>query len=204
MSLRAPKIPQPCHEPAPCRDLLPGTLCLQGGAEIRAAHLFNGNKTSHPREKGKPGIPRREGSCTSSTCGAPAAFPRTAPHCPPGFTSPNPRVPVQLSPDPGQVSFLLCPAGAALTQMMMEKKEKVIAARAASAPCAKPLVSVVLCHWFARKQKATNHRKARKPAGEHSWSLLPLPGRGLSPFLCVRAGIHPLESWVLCSCFGVY
>lgn len=59
--------------------------------------------------------------------------------------------------------------------MMMEKKEKVIAARAASAPCENPLVSVVLCHWFARKQKATNHRKARKPAGEHSCSVLVLP-----------------------------
>lgn len=53
----------------------------------------------------------------------------------------------------------------ALTQAMMEKKEKAMAARAASAPCEKPLVSVVLCHWFAKKQKATNHRKARKPAG---------------------------------------
>lgn len=67
----------------------------------------------------------------------------------------------------------------ALTQMMMEKKEKVMAARAASAPCEKPLVSVVLCHWFARKQKATNHRKARKPAGEQSWSVLPLPSTSL-------------------------
>lgn len=72
--------------------------------------------------------------------------------------------------------------------MMMEKKEKVIAARAASAPCEKPLVSVVLCHWFARKQKATNHRKARKPAGEHSCSGLALPSTSAAAQVFQRNG----------------
>lgn len=51
---------------------------------------------------------------------------------------------------------------ASATQTMMEKKEKAIAARAASAPCKAPLLIVVRCHWFARKQKATNHRKDKK------------------------------------------
>lgn len=58
---------------------------------------------------------------------------------------------------------------------MMEKKEKVIAARAASAPCETPLLIVVCCHWFARKQKATNHKKDKKPEREQSWSVLSLP-----------------------------
>lgn len=51
------------------------------------------------------------------------------------------------------------------TQVKMEKKEKVIAARAASAPWFKGSSSgVVRCHWLAKKQKPTNHKKAQKPA----------------------------------------
>lgn len=53
----------------------------------------------------------------------------------------------------------------------MEKNEKAMAARAASAPWETPLLIVVRCHWFARKQKATNHRKDKKPGGEWSWSV---------------------------------
>lgn len=56
---------------------------------------------------------------------------------------------------------------------MMEKKEKVMAARAASAPCETPLLILVRCHWFARKQKATNQRKDKKPGREQNWSVLP-------------------------------
>lgn len=46
-----------------------------------------------------------------------------------------------------------------------------MAARAASAPWETPLLIVVRCHWFARKQKATNHRKDKKPGEERSWSV---------------------------------
>lgn len=66
-------------------------------------------------------------------------------------------------------------AEAELTQPAMEKKEKAIAARAASAPCKAPLPIFVRCHWFARKQKATNHRKDKKPKREQSRSVLLLP-----------------------------
>ena len=42
----------------------------------------------------------------------------------------------------------------------MEKKEKVMAARAASPPSIRGLSScLVICHWLARKQKPTNHMK---------------------------------------------
>jgi len=68
----------------------------------------------------------------------------------------------------GVVLWPLKSPEAELTQTMMEKKEKAIAARAASAPCKAPLLIVVRCHWFARKQKATNHRKDKKPGGEQS------------------------------------
>lgn len=45
----------------------------------------------------------------------------------------------------------------------MEKKEKAMAARAASVPSFSGLsLGSETCHWLARKQKATNQRKAQK------------------------------------------
>lgn len=47
-----------------------------------------------------------------------------------------------------------------LTQVKMEKKEKVMAARAASPPSFSGLSSGLdTCHWLAKKQKPTNHMK---------------------------------------------
>lgn len=52
-----------------------------------------------------------------------------------------------------------------LTQVIIEKKEKAIAARAASAPWLSGSSSgVVRDHWLARKQKLTKYRKVQKPA----------------------------------------
>lgn len=45
-----------------------------------------------------------------------------------------------------------------LTQVKMEKKEKVMAARAAS-PLSLNWLSSDTCHWLAKKQKPTNHMK---------------------------------------------
>lgn len=54
-----------------------------------------------------------------------------------------------------------------LTQVKMEKKEKAMAARAASVPSLSGLSSGLdTCHWLARKQKPTNQRKAQKAVGE--------------------------------------
>lgn len=50
-----------------------------------------------------------------------------------------------------------------LTHVKMEKKEKAMAARAASVPSFSGLsLGSETCHWLARKQKATNQRKAQK------------------------------------------
>lgn len=51
-----------------------------------------------------------------------------------------------------------------LTQEKMEKKLKVMAARAESAP----MYTVPGCvqdHWLVKKQKPTNHRKVQRPVG---------------------------------------
>lgn len=54
-------------------------------------------------------------------------------------------------------------AGRVLTHVKMEKKEKVMAARAASVPSFIGLsLGLDTCHWLARKQKPTNQRKAQK------------------------------------------
>lgn len=51
----------------------------------------------------------------------------------------------------------------ALTQVKTEKNEKVMAALAASPPSLSGLSScLVKCHWFAKKQKPTNHKKDHK------------------------------------------
>lgn len=56
-----------------------------------------------------------------------------------------------------------------LTQVIMEKKEKAMAARAASAPWLSGNSSaVVRDHWLARKQKLTKYRKVQKPANNSS------------------------------------
>lgn len=61
--------------------------------------------------------------------------------------------------------------GAVLTQVKMEKKEKVMAARAASVPSFRGLsLGLETCHWLARKQKPTNQKKAQK-------AEVPGPGR---------------------------
>lgn len=53
--------------------------------------------------------------------------------------------------------------GAILTQVKMEKKEKAMAARAASVPSFRGLSwALETCHWLARKQKPTNQKKAQK------------------------------------------
>lgn len=53
--------------------------------------------------------------------------------------------------------------GAILTQVKMEKKEKAMAARAASVPSFRGLSwTLETCHWLARKQKPTNQKKAQK------------------------------------------
>lgn len=50
----------------------------------------------------------------------------------------------------------------------MEKKENVMAARAASAPSFIGLSSSLeACHWLVRKQKPTNHRNAQKAGMGH-------------------------------------
>lgn len=50
-----------------------------------------------------------------------------------------------------------------LTHVKMEKKEKAMAARAASVPSFSGLsLGSETCHWLARKQKPTNQRKAQK------------------------------------------
>lgn len=47
----------------------------------------------------------------------------------------------------------------------MEKKAKVMAARAASAPSLSGLSSgFATCHWLAMKQKPTNHTNDQKAA----------------------------------------
>lgn len=57
---------------------------------------------------------------------------------------------------------------ALLTQVKIEKKEKVMAARAASAPSFRGLSSCFeTCHWLARKQKPTNQRNAHNPGRSH-------------------------------------
>lgn len=62
------------------------------------------------------------------------------------------------------------------THVMMEKKQKAMAARAASAPCDNGSSSGdVACHWLARKQNATNHRKLATPRGGKSTN-----GKGLA------------------------
>ena len=49
--------------------------------------------------------------------------------------------------------------------MKMEKKEKVMAALAASPPSLRGLSSGLdTCHWLARKQNPTNHMKDQKAA----------------------------------------
>lgn len=49
------------------------------------------------------------------------------------------------------------------TQVKMEKKEKVMAARAASAPSISGLSSRFdTCHWLANRQKPTNHMNDQK------------------------------------------
>lgn len=76
----------------------------------------------------------------------------------------------------------MCWASGVLTHVKMEKKEKVMAARAASVPSFIGLsFGLDTCHWLARKQKPTNQRKAQK-AGvftgarqEGEWGG---PGRG--------------------------
>lgn len=50
------------------------------------------------------------------------------------------------------------------TQEKMEKKLKVMAARAESA-CTRTSSDLVAAHWLVRKQKPTNHRKVQR-AGE--------------------------------------
>lgn len=56
-----------------------------------------------------------------------------------------------------------CWASGVLTHVKMEKKEKVMAARAASVPSFIGLsFGLDTCHWLARKQKPTNQRKAQK------------------------------------------
>lgn len=53
--------------------------------------------------------------------------------------------------------------GRVLTHVKMEKKEKAMAARAASVPSFIGLsLGLDTCHWLARKQKPTNQRKAQK------------------------------------------
>ena len=47
------------------------------------------------------------------------------------------------------------------TQEKMEKKLKVMAARAESAPTSTS-ASLVAAHWLVRKQKPTNHRKVQR------------------------------------------
>lgn len=55
----------------------------------------------------------------------------------------------------------------ALTQVKMEKKQKVMAARAASPPSFSGLSSGLdICHWFAKKQKPTNHMKDQNAGGK--------------------------------------
>lgn len=50
-----------------------------------------------------------------------------------------------------------------LTHVKMEKKEKAMAARAASVPSFRGLsLGLETCHWLARKQKPTNQKKAQK------------------------------------------
>lgn len=59
-----------------------------------------------------------------------------------------------------------CSISGALTQVKMEKKQKVMAARAASPPSFSGLSSGLdICHWFARKQKPTNHMKDQNAGG---------------------------------------
>lgn len=56
--------------------------------------------------------------------------------------------------------------GTILTHVKMEKKEKAMAARAASVPSFRGLSwGLETCHWLARKQKPTNQKKAQKPWG---------------------------------------
>lgn len=60
----------------------------------------------------------------------------------------------------------------ALTQVKMEKKEKVMAARAASPPSLSGLSScLVTCHWFAKKQKPTNHMKDQNAGKRDRYSV---------------------------------
>lgn len=72
---------------------------------------------------------------------------------------------MQGSPDPWALIGVLV---ALLTQVKMEKKEKVMAARAASAPSFSGLFCrSETCHWLARKQKPTNQRNAQKAGRGH-------------------------------------
>lgn len=52
------------------------------------------------------------------------------------------------------------------TQVKMEKKAKVMAARAASAPSLRGLSSsLATCHWLARKQNPTNQTNDQNATG---------------------------------------
>lgn len=64
---------------------------------------------------------------------------------------------------------------ASLTQEKMEKKLKVMAARAESAPMCTSSARVQ-AHWLVKKQKPMNHRKVQRPAGRR-WC----EGPGLCP-----------------------
>jgi NAD(P)H-dependent flavin oxidoreductase YrpB (nitropropane dioxygenase family) len=85
----------------------------------------------------------------------------------------------QLCPQPCSPVFTKDHEPACLgipTQEKMEKKLKVMAARAESAPTSTSL-SLVAAHWLVRKQKPTNHRKVQR-AGERTEGGGSVSGRG--------------------------
>lgn len=73
----------------------------------------------------------------------------------------------------------------------MEKKLKVMAARAESAPTSTSS-DLVTAHWLVRKQKPTNHRKVQR-AGETRWEEL-APGTDGIP-----RGPGGTQGFVLCN-----
>lgn len=76
----------------------------------------------------------------------------------------------------------------------MEKKLKVMAARAESAPT-NTSSALVAAHWLVRKQKPTNHRKVQR-AGETTRREEWAPGTHGIPRRDSRKG--PSQGFVLC------
>lgn len=110
--LEAPFPGEPPHEPAQCTDLLlPASNQDLKSEQLVAGSTFSiGTKPPSLGRKGSLEFPSERGASCSFPAQEPPV-PRCFPqHSPAGFTSPNPRLALQLCPEPGQGGFLPCPS----------------------------------------------------------------------------------------------